>query len=73
MKKSFLLAGLALALAVGLPTVVSKTAHSDQTGPAAVNAPAPEVSLGNTIGGDGRTALADFRGEVVFLEFWGTH
>src|SRR5262245_6660691 len=32
--------------------------------------PAPEIQAADWIHGDGRTSLADFRGEVVLLEFW---
>jgi thiol-disulfide isomerase/thioredoxin len=32
--------------------------------------PAPEIQAAEWIHGDGRTTLADFRGEVVLLEFW---
>jgi hypothetical protein len=41
--------------------------------PGAVGSVAPEVDAREWIGSDGRTSLADFRGEVVLLEFWGTH
>jgi thiol-disulfide isomerase/thioredoxin len=34
--------------------------------------PAPEIQATDWIHGDGRTSLADFRGEVVLLEFWKT-
>jgi thiol-disulfide isomerase/thioredoxin len=32
--------------------------------------PAPEIQATDWVHGDGRTSLADFRGEVVLLEFW---
>ena len=32
--------------------------------------PAPEIQATGWLHGDGRTSLADFRGEVVLLEFW---
>lgn len=35
--------------------------------------PAPEIQAKEWIHGDGRTTLADFKGEVVLLEFWKTH
>jgi thiol-disulfide isomerase/thioredoxin len=35
--------------------------------------PAPEIQATDWIHGDGRTTLADFKGEVVLLEFWKTH
>jgi thiol-disulfide isomerase/thioredoxin len=34
---------------------------------------APEIQATDWIHGDGRTTLADFKGEVVLLEFWKTH
>ncbi len=34
---------------------------------------APEIEIDAWINGDGRTSLADYRGEVVLLEFWNTH
>lgn len=34
--------------------------------------PAPEIETTVWLGGDGRTTLADFRGQVVLLEFWKT-
>lgn len=34
--------------------------------------PAPEIQATDWVHGDGRTTLADFRGEVVLLEFWKT-
>jgi len=35
--------------------------------------PAPEIQATDWIHGDGRTTLADFKGDVVLLEFWKTH
>ena len=35
-----------------------------------VGKPAPEIQATEWIHGDGRVALADFRGQVVVLEFW---
>jgi hypothetical protein len=40
--------------------------------PSLVGRPAPEIQATDWIHGDGRTSLADFRGEVVLLEFWKT-
>ena len=34
---------------------------------------APEIEISEWINGDGRTSLADYRGEVVLLEFWSSH
>jgi thiol-disulfide isomerase/thioredoxin len=41
--------------------------------PSLVGRDAPEIQAHDWIGGDGRSSLADFRGEVVYLEFWKTH
>lgn len=35
--------------------------------------PAPEIQAKDWIHGDGRVTLADFKGDVVLLEFWKTH
>ncbi len=48
------------------------------TGPARaegewVGKEAPEIQVSSWIQSDGRTSLADYRGEVVLLEFWSTH
>lgn len=37
-----------------------------------VGSPAPEIRTTDWFHGDGRTTLADFRGQVVLLEFWAT-
>jgi thiol-disulfide isomerase/thioredoxin len=37
-----------------------------------VGSPAPEIKTSEWFHGDGRTTLADFRGQVVLLEFWAT-
>lgn len=72
MKKMLVLAGLALGLAVAVPmTAVSEVKMGE--GPAAKDALAPDIQVQDTIGGDGRLSLADYRGEVVFLEIWATH
>ena len=34
---------------------------------------APELRIDAWIHGDGRDTLADYRGDVVLLEFWQTH
>ncbi|MCE9636257.1 MAG: TlpA family protein disulfide reductase [Planctomycetes bacterium] len=62
------LAALVLIAAAPVP------AHSAESFAAAsVGQRAPEIRVKDWIGGDGRTTLADFGGEVVFLEFWATH
>jgi hypothetical protein len=73
MKRPFALAALGLALAVAAPLATSGTAWSQDGAAAVVGKPAPEIQVGDWINGDGRSTLADFRGEVVMLEFWGTH
>ncbi len=72
MKQIIVLAGLALAVAVPFSTSFSEQVTMG-TGPATVDQLAPDIQISSTINGDGRTSLADFRGEVVFLEIWGTH
>ncbi len=37
-----------------------------------VGKPAPEITTPDWIRSDGRTRLAEFRGEVVLLESWAT-
>lgn len=34
---------------------------------------APAIQSGDWINGDGRTDLGDFKGELVFIEFWQSH
>lgn len=34
---------------------------------------APALQSGEWINGDGRTDLGDFKGELVFIEFWQSH
>lgn len=72
MKSAFVLATLTLVLAAPLLAAGEDT---EQTAPAvaAVGQLAPEIFVKHWIGGDGRTSIEDFRGEVVLLEFWGTH
>ena len=70
MRKVMVLAAAAFAFALAAPY-----AAWSQEGPpaaAAVGALAPDIQIQDTINGDGRTSLADFKGEVVFLEFWAT-
>jgi hypothetical protein len=47
------------------PRARASDAESDMVGK-----PAPEIQVTAWIHGDGRTKLADFRGEAVLLEFW---
>jgi hypothetical protein len=71
MKRAFVVATLFLALAAPL----AATGQETKDAPPAVAAEgrlAPEIFVSHWIGGDGRTSIADFRGEVVLLEFWGT-
>jgi len=53
-----LLAGATVALALDGPNVGKE---------------APELQTKEWINSDGRTTLADFRGEVVLVEGWKTH
>ena len=40
---------------------------------AAVGQAVPDFTFGKLRNGDGRQKLSEFRGQVVMLEFWGTH
>ena len=76
MKREFFLAAAIVALGTAAPFAAYPQEKSPaETAPteAAVGKLAPDIQINDWIGGDGRTSLADFRGEVVFLEFWGTH
>ena len=53
--------------------VAGLTAHAVAAGKSFMGQPAPEIQVQDWINGDGRTNLADLRGEVVLLEFWKTH
>jgi len=44
----------------------------DEGGPN-VGKDAPEIQTPDWINGDGRTTLADYKGEVVLVEAWKTH
>ncbi len=63
-------AAASLARATAL-LVLAAAASAGET--SLVGKPAPEIAATAWIHGDGRAALADFRGEVVVLEFWKTH
>jgi cytochrome c biogenesis protein CcmG/thiol:disulfide interchange protein DsbE len=56
---------------VGLLAPVAAATAGDPA--SLVGRPAPEIEATAWVHGDGRAALADFRGEVVLLEFWKTH
>lgn len=70
MRKMLFLGAALLALATAAPVA----AYPQETAPttAVTGRPAPDIEVGDWINGDGRTSLADFRGEVVVLEFWAT-
>lgn len=71
MKKAWFLAAAVVALATAAPFA----AFSQETPPteAVVGKLAPEIQVGEWIGSTGLNTLADLRGDVVFIEFWGTH
>lgn len=71
MKKALFVAAMAL----GLATAVPFAAWSQETPPAeaVVGKAAPEIQVGSWIGSNGLHTLADLKGDVVFIEFWGTH
>ncbi len=64
------LAVLGVSLALWLPAAVPCCRAAAQTTDVEL---APEIEIHDWINGDGRTTLADFRGEVVLLEFWNSH
>mgnify|MGYP001227890671 CR=1 FL=1 len=68
MRSAVLAAVAAAALGVGLTNTSVVAAGNSFMGEAA-----PEIQVGDWINGDGRTDLADYKGEVVLLEFWQTH
>ena len=67
MKRAWLAAGL-LSLCAG----ATSTFALDGEGPN-VGKEAPELQTKEWINSDGRTTLADFKGEVVLVEGWKTH
>ena len=68
MRHGWLAAGLiALAGSVGLVS-----AAAAQEGAALVGKDAPDIQTKEWINSDGRTAIADFKGEVVLIESWAT-
>lgn len=69
MRTAVLAAVAAAALGVGL----TNTSVLAGKGNSFMNEAAPEIQVGDWINGDGRTDLADYKGEVVLLEFWQTH
>lgn len=56
-------------VSAALLVIVAAVARGDTS---LAGKPAPEIQAKDWIHGDGRTSLADFRGEVVLLEFWKT-
>ena len=62
MAPAFLRASSAAAIVVAAAVAFGDTSLAGK--------PAPEIQAAEWIHGDGRTTLADFRGEVVLLEFW---
>ena len=60
-------------LRAALSAFVALAAGAAFGAPAVRGDPAPEIQTTDWIRGDGRTTLADFRGQVVYLEFWKTH
>ena len=64
---------LAAVAAAALGLALTNTSGVAGTGNSFLGQAAPEIQVGDWINGDGRTTLEDYRGEVVFLEFWGTH
>lgn len=65
------LRGIVAAVALLAGTASAVSGGEDET--AEVGRPAPEIRVSDWIGGDGRSSLADFRGDVVLLVFFRTH
>ena len=66
MRRPLLAAAVAAAIALSLsPRDVLVRAQESEL--------APEIQISSWIHGDGRDQLADYRGDVVLLEFWNTH
>lgn len=65
-------AALSLIAAAALAAPLSARSEDGAPAVAAKGRPAPAFEAADWIGGDGRTKLADFRGEVVLLVFWTT-
>lgn len=63
----------AAALALAFLTTVPGAAFPQDPEPAAVGRAAPEIQVTDWIDGDGRSSLADFRGDVVLVALWATH
>jgi thiol-disulfide isomerase/thioredoxin len=61
---------VAASLALGVSLVLLAPAVAEP--PSLVGSKAPEIRTTDWIHGDGRTTLADFRGQSVLLEFWST-
>ena len=59
-------------LALGLLGLLGRTPVMAQDGPSLVGQDAPEISTKEWINSDGRSAIADFKGEVVLIEEWAT-
>ena len=66
MRKALMLSGLLGLLAV-TATVAAQEAKTSLVGK-----DAPELQTREWINSDGRTAIADFKGEVVLIEQWKT-
>lgn len=65
MKRAWLAAGLVALAAGGL-------ALAQESKEGIVGKDAPELQTREWINNNGRTAIADFKGEVVFIEQWKT-
>ncbi len=68
--RRLLLTTVLFAVAALLPPVLSGAAAERG---ADVGDVAAEIRVSKWIGGDGRTQLGDFRGQVVLLQFWQSH
>lgn len=70
MNKGWLLAA-ALVFGFAAPAMAHGTEACEEEG-CLVGKDAPEIQTKEWIGSDGRTTLADFKGEAVLIEAWAT-
>jgi len=60
-------------IALGLTALAAGTTVALAGGESIVGQDAPELQTREWINSDGRTTLADMKGEVVVVEGWKTH
>jgi len=65
MRHSMLAAGLALVIGVGASMATAGNPFRGKE--------APPIKPNSWVGSNGRSSLADYKGEVVLLDFWFSH